>query len=119
MRMLRSLELVMLVSILVAGMAVMTSAQNGNGAAVSVNASFSIPSWISLSAIGNGNVSFTGIAGSGSYAASNGTQLQVLSTTHWEISGEILWSESDMPEGASQQTIDNALERSYDKASGS
>ena len=119
MRMLKGFGIVMLVSVLVVGIAVMASAKNGNEAAVSVNASFSIPSWISLSAIGNGNVSFTDIAGPGSYAASNGTQLQVLSTTNWEISGEILWSESNMPEGASQQTIDNALERSYDKTSGS
>lgn len=119
MRMLKGFGIVMLVAVLVVGIAVMASAKKGDEAAVSVNASFSIPSWISLSVIGDGNVSFSDIAGPGSYAASNGTQLQVLSTTSWEISGEILWSESNMPEGASQQAIDNALERSYDKTSGS
>ena len=115
MRMLKGFGIVMLVAISVVGIAVMASAADD---AVSVNASFSIPSWISLSVIGNGNVSFANIAGPGSYAASNGTQLRVLSTTNWTISGEILWSSSTMPEGAGQSTIDNALERSYDATSG-
>ncbi len=119
MRMLKGFGIVMLVTVLVVGIAVMASAKKGDDAAVSINASFSIPSWISLSVIGNGNISFSDIAGPGSYAASNGTALQVLSTTSWTISSEILWSESNMPEGASQKTIDNALERSYDKTSGS
>ncbi len=119
MRTFKGFGIVMLVAVLVAGISILASAKAGTEAAVSVNASFSIPSWISLSAIGNSNVSFSDIAGPGSYAASNGTQLQVLSTTSWTISGEILWSKSTMPNGASQQTIDNALERSYDKTSGS
>jgi hypothetical protein len=118
MRMLKGFGIVMLVAVLVVGIAVMASAKKADDAAVSINASFSIPSWISLSVVGNGDVSFSDIAGPGSYAASNGTRLQVLSTTNWKISGEILWSESKMPEGASQSTIDNALERSYDKTSG-
>jgi len=118
MRTYKGFGIVMLVAVLVVGIAVMASAKKGTEAAVSVNASFSIPSWISLSAVGNGNVSFSDIAGPGSYAGSNETQLQVLSTTSWDISEEILWTESRMPEGASQQTIDNALERSYDKTSG-
>ena len=119
MRTFKGFGIVMLVAVLVVGIAVMASAKKGTESAVSVNASFSIPSWISLSAVGNGNVSFSDIAGPGSYAGSNETQLQVLSTTSWDISEEILWTESRMPEGASQQTIDNALERSYDKTSGS
>ena len=119
MRTFKGFGIVMLVAVLVVGFAVMASAKKGDEAAASVNASFSIPSWISLSVIGNGNISFSDIAGPGSYAASNGTALQVLSTTSWMISGEILWSESNMPEGASQSTIDSSLERSYDKTSGS
>jgi len=119
MRMLKGFGIVMLVAVLVVGIAVMASAKSGDGAAVSVNASFSIPSWISLSVIGDGDVSFSDIAGPGSYDASNRTQLQVLSTTSWSISEEILWAKSSMPEGASQNTIDQALERSYDQTSGS
>jgi len=119
MRTFKGFGIVMLVAVLVVGIAVMVSAKQGTEAAVSVSASFSIPSWISLSAVGNGNVSFSDIAGPGSYAASNGTALQVLSTTSWTISGEILWFESNMPEGASQSTIDSSLERSYDQTSGS
>jgi hypothetical protein len=123
MRMLKGFGFVMLVTVLVVGAAVMASAMapmgQTNESAVSVNASFSIPSWISLSVIGNGNVSFSDVTGPGSYAASNATRLRVLSTTSWTVSGEILWSESKIPAGASQQTIDNALERSYDSTSGS
>jgi len=121
MRMLKGFGFVMLVAVLVVGIAAMASAKpnDGDEAAVSVNASFSIPSWISLSIIGNGDVSFSDIAGPGSYDASNGTQLQVLSTTSWSISEDILWGKSTLPEGASQSTIDQALERSYDQTSGS
>jgi len=121
MRMLKGFGFVMLVAVLVVGIAAMASAKQNDGdeAAVSVNASFSIPSWISLSIIGNGDVGFSDIAGPGSYDASNGTLLQVLSTTSWSISEEILWAKSTLPEGASQSTIDQALERSYDQTSGS
>ena len=119
MRTYKGFGIVMLVAVLVVGIAVMASAKKGTEAAVSVNASFSIPSWISLSAVGNGNVSFSDIAGPGSYAGSNETQLQVLSTTSWNISEEILWSESKMPEGASQTVIENALSLSFSKAAGS
>lgn len=121
MRMLKGFGFVMLVAVLVVGIAAMASAKGDDGdeAAVSVNASFSIPSWISLSIIGNGDVSFSDIAGPGSYDASNATQLQVLSTTSWSISEDILWGKSTLPEGASQSTIDQALERSYDQTSGS
>jgi hypothetical protein len=118
MRMLKGFGL-LLAAVLVVGMAGLAVVKPGSESAVSVNASFSIPSWISLSVIGSGDVSFSDITGPGSYNASNGTQLQVLSTTSWTISGEILWSESSMPAGASQSTIDQALERSYDKTSGS
>lgn len=114
----KSFGVVMLVAVLVVGIAVMASAE-GSDASVSVNASFSIPSWISLSIIGNGDVSFSDITGPGSYAGSNETELRVLSTTNWTISNEILWTESEMPKGASQKTIDSSLERSFDTTSGS
>jgi hypothetical protein len=121
MRMLKGFGFVMLVAITVTvvGIGAMAMAKPGDEAAVSVNASFSIPSWISLSIIGNGDVSFSNIAGPGSYNASDGTHLQVLSTTSWRISEEILWAKSTLPAGASQSTIDQALERSYDQTSGS
>lgn len=121
MRMLKGFGIVMLVAVTVTvvGIGAMAMAKPGDEAAVSVNASFSIPSWISLSIVGNGDVSFSDIAGPGSYDASDETQLQVLSTTSWSISEDILWGESTLPEGASQSTIDQALERSYDQTSGS
>jgi hypothetical protein len=118
MRMLNGFGIVMLVAVLVVGIAITASAKTGDESAVSVNASFSIPSWISLSVIGNGNVSFQDVAGPGSYDASSGTQLQILSTTNWTISDEIIWAKSTMPDGAGRSTIDNALERSYDQTSG-
>ena len=85
----------------------------------SVNASFAIPSWISLSIVGNGDVSFSNIEGPGSYDGTNNTQLRVLSTTSWTISDTILWSESQMPRGSSQAAIESALQLTYDDASGS
>jgi hypothetical protein len=85
----------------------------------SVNASFSIPSWISLSVQGNGDVSFASITGPGSYSGSNKTQLRVLSTTSWSISSEILFADSTMPKGASETVIEDALSMGFDKTNGS
>jgi hypothetical protein len=42
-----------------------------------------------------------------------------MGTTNWTISGVIRWSESNMPEAASQLTIGHALRRSDDQTSGS
>ncbi|MEW5827022.1 MAG: hypothetical protein AB1778_09355 [Candidatus Bipolaricaulota bacterium] len=86
--------------------------------AVSVNASFSIPSWISLVVVGNGNVNFASITGPGTYVGSNNTQLRVLSTTNWSLSSSILWASSTMPEGASEATVEEALGLTFDKTSG-
>lgn len=121
MRMLQGVGAVLLVAAMVVGVAVVSTAAAAPGAssAVSVSASFSIPSWISLSIVGSGNVSFASITGPGTYNGSNGTQLRVLSTTSWAISSSILWTNSAMPAGASQATVEKALQRTFDKTSGS
>jgi len=85
---------------------------------VKVNASFEILSWISLSIVGDGDVSFGNIAGPGTYEGSNDTVLRVMSTTSWVVSDAILWSESTLPSGASQDTLENALVREFDETSG-
>ena len=85
---------------------------------VSVNASFVVPSWISLSIVGSGDVSFPNVTGPGTYAGSNGTKLRVLSTASWSLSNTILWSASTVPTDASQLVLDAALGRSFDRTSG-
>lgn len=117
MRMLKVVGMAMLVAAMVVGVAAVSFAASS---AVSVNASFSIPSWISLSIVGNGDVSFASITGPGTYNGSNGTQLRVLSTANWSLSNTILWASpsSKMPVGASQATIDVSLQRTFDKTSG-
>jgi hypothetical protein len=108
----------MLVAAMVVGVAVASFAAAGASSAVSVSASFSIPSWISLSIVGNGNVSFASITGPGTYNGSNSTQLKVLSTANWSITSAILWTSSTLPAGASQATIEKDLQRTFDKTSG-
>jgi hypothetical protein len=115
MRMLKVAGMAVLVATMVVGVAAASFAASS---AVSVSASFSIPSWISLSIVGNGNVNFASITGPGTYNGSNGTQLRVLSTANWSISSSIVWTTSTMPAGASQATIEKALERTFDKTSG-
>jgi len=83
-----------------------------------VNASFSIPSWISLSVSSGQNVSFADITGPGTYDGSNETQLRVLSTTSWDLTHEILWAESTLPAGANQDVLNNSLVRSLSASSG-
>jgi hypothetical protein len=85
---------------------------------VSVNASFVVPSWISLSIVGSGDVSFQNVTGPGTYAGSNGTKLRVLSTASWVLSNTILWTSSTLPSGASQAVLETALGRSFDRTSG-
>jgi len=115
MRMLKVVGTAMLVAAMVVGVAVASFAA---ASAVSVNASFSIPSWISLSIVGNGNVSFASITGPGTYNGSNSTQLKVLSTANWSITSAILWTSSTVPAGASQATVEKDLQRTFDKTSG-
>jgi hypothetical protein len=94
MRMLKVAGTAMLVAAMVVGVAAVSFAAAGVSSAVSVNASFSIPSWISLSVVGDGNVNFASITGPGAYNGSNSTQLRVLSTANWSISSSILWTSS-------------------------
>jgi len=121
MRMLKNAGMAMLVAGLVLGLAVaagaVVPAQSEDS--VSVNASFTIPSWISLAVVGNGDVSFGEIAGGGGYVGDDATELRVLSTTSWALASTILWSESALPSGASQSVIEKALDLSFDKQAGS
>jgi len=112
MRTLKTFGLTLLVMVLAFG-AVAASEDS-----VKVNASFEILSWISLSIVGDGDVSFGDIAGPGTYEGSNDTVLRVMSTTSWVVSDAILWSESTLPSGASQDTLENALVREFDETSG-
>jgi hypothetical protein len=118
MRMLKVAGTAMLVAAMVVGVAAISFAAAGVSSAVSVNASFSIPSWISLSVVGDGNVNFASITGPGTYDGSNSTQLRVLSTANWSISSSILWTSSTMPASASQATVEKDLQRTFDKTSG-
>ncbi len=76
-----------------------------------ITATFSIPSWIALSVIGNGDVGFGEIAGGGAYAGDNQTTLRVISTTSWTLTSTILWDDpsTSIPNGASQAIIEAAL----------
>ncbi|MCX6094069.1 MAG: hypothetical protein NTY63_04500 [Candidatus Bipolaricaulota bacterium] len=115
MRMLKGFGIAMAVVVSVVGLAVGVSAASDS---VSVNASFSILSWISLSVVGNGDVSFGDIAGVGSYAGSNDTEMVVLSTTSWSIASTILWAQSTLPSDASQATLASVLALTFDRTSG-
>ena len=108
MRMLKAFGMTMLVAGLVLGTAIGVAAASDS---VSVNASFTIPSWISLSVVGDGNVGFGDIAGGGGYAGDNTTDLRVLSTTSWTITSAIAWSNpaTVVPAGASTTLIETAL----------
>ncbi len=117
MRMLKVAGTAMLVAAMVVGVAAASFA-TGVSSAASVTASFTIPSWISLSVVGDGNVSFASITGPGTYTGSKATQLNVLSTTNWTISEAILWASSTVPTGASQATVTKDLQMTFDKTSG-
>ena len=91
----------------------------GASDSASVNASFSIPSWISLSIQGNGDVSFANITGPGKYNGSNSTQLRVLSTTDWAITSEIVFKDSEMPKGVEESVIEKALSFDFNQTEGS
>jgi hypothetical protein len=120
MRMLKNVGMVMMVAGLVLGLAVSVAAKKDDASAsATVNATFEIPSWISLSVVGSGDVDFGEIAGGGGYAGNGDTELRVLSTTNWALSSTILWADSTMPKGASQSIIENALELSFSEAAGS
>ncbi|MEI6171245.1 MAG: hypothetical protein WCQ45_02015 [bacterium] len=120
MRMLKVVGMAMLVAAMVVGVAAVSFATvPAASSAVSVNASFSIPSWISLSIVTGGDVGFASITGPGTYNGSNGTQLRVLSTANWSLSNTILWASpsSKMPVGANPATIDASLQTTLHKTS--
>ena len=108
MRMLKAFGMTMLVAGLVLGSAVAVSATSDS---VLVNASFTIPSWISLSVSAGGSVGFGEVTGGGGggYAGDTTTDLRVLSTTSWAITSAILWGSSTVPNGASQPVIEIAF----------
>jgi len=116
MRMLKNVGMVMMAAGLVLGLGLAASAAD---ASATVNATFAIPSWISLAVVGNGDVDFGDIAGGGGYVGDRNTQLRVLSTTSWALTSTILWASSTMPAGASQSIIENALSLSFSEAAGS
>lgn len=116
MRMRKNASVVMLVAALSIGLAVGVTAASSSQ---TVNATFSIPSWIALSVIGNGDVGFGEIAGAGGYLGDNVTELRVLSTSSWSLASTILWGASTFPAGASQSIIEQALELSLSADSGS
>jgi len=118
MRMLKTVGMFMLVAGLVLGLA-LTVAAKSDGESVTVNASFEIPSWIALSVVGNGDVSFGEIAGGGGYVGNNRTELRVLSTTSWSLSSAILWADSTLPKGASQSIVEKMLSLTMSADSGS
>ena len=78
---------------------------------VSVNASFIVPSWISLSVVGNGDVDFGNITGNGAYPGDNTTDLLVLSTASWTITSAIQWLDVStvVPIGANVSVIQSAI----------
>ena len=78
---------------------------------VSVNASFAVPSWISLSVVGNGDVDFGNITGNGAYPGDNTTDLLVLSTASWTITSAIQWLDVStvVPIGANVSVIQSAI----------
>ena len=82
------------------------------------NATFVIPSWISLVVVENGTIDFDTITGPGTYDAADDARLRVLSTTSWILTEQILWGSSTIPAGADQTTIDTVLLRTPDITSG-
>jgi len=82
------------------------------------NATFVIPSWISLAVVENPNIDFPLVLGPGSYDATADSRLRVLSTTSWSLTESILWASSTIPAGANETTIDNVFQRTPDLTSG-
>lgn len=81
----------------------------------SVNAMFTVASWISLSVIDGNNVDFGLIAGPGMYSGES--TLRVMSTSPWVISDRIIWSNSVLPgdaDAATEDLIESNLTRTYD-----
>lgn len=84
----------------------------------STNATFVIPSWISLTVVSNGNVAFDDITGPGTYEAVADPQLRVLSTRSWTLTSTILWGSSTVPAGTDESVVERVLVRTPDVTSG-
>jgi len=82
------------------------------------NATFVIPSWISLAVVENGSIGFPEIIGPGTYSATADPRLRVLSTASWTLTEAILWSGSTIPTGADEATIDRVFVRTPEVTSG-
>jgi len=81
----------------------------------SVNAMFTVASWISLSVIDGDNVDLGSISGPGLYSGES--TLRVMSTCAWVISDQIIWSSSVLPsdaDAATEDLIESNLTRAYD-----
>jgi len=81
----------------------------------SVNAMFTVASWISLSVIDGDNVDLGLIAGPGVYTGAS--TLRVMSTSPWVISDQVVWSSSVLPsdaDAATEDLIESNLTRTYD-----
>ena len=123
MRTSKAFGITMLVAGLVVGLAVVgvgKPGSPGSSASVTVNASFTITSWISLSVTEGSSVDFGDIAGGGGYLGDDKTELQVVSTTSWTITSSILWDhdDTDVPDGASESVIEIALGIPYSTSGG-
>jgi hypothetical protein len=100
------------------GLSIWAMTALGASDTATTNATFVIPSWISLTVTSNANIDFPTIAGPGTYAASSDATLRVLSTKSWTLTESILWGSSSIPSGADETTIDNMLSRTPDITSG-
>jgi len=98
--------------VLIAAMISMTTL--GASDTATTNATFVVPSWISLTVVENGSIDFPEITGPGTYAATADARLRVLSTKAWSLTQTIDWGSSTIPTGADQDTIDRVLIRTPD-----
>jgi len=113
-----SMRTVRLVGILALGLTIGAFSAIAATDTADVNATFVIPSWISLAVVENPNIDFPLVLGPGSYDALTDSRLRVLSTTSWSLTESILWASSTIPAGANQTTIDNVFQRTPDLTSG-
>ena len=100
-----------LIGVLVLGLLMGSVASFAASDSATTNATFVIPSWISLAVVDNGNVDFPLITGPGTYAAIADPRLRVISTASWALTESVLWGSSTIPAGSDQTAIDNVLVR--------
>lgn len=103
------MRIVKLLGILVLGLVMSSSVAFAAADTANINATFIIPSWISLTVTANGNIDFGTITGPGTFDAGADTELRVISTRSWDLTEAILWGSSTIPTGAVETTIDRVL----------